>query len=84
MFALACDLIAKHEKPPIVVPAGQTPLNGDLSHRLLDVIREGAAARDSGASSPYHGHSLEHCLHATGWLQRDLRLALDRQIEGKN
>lgn len=62
----------------IAVPEGQTPLDEKLRHRLLDVIREGEAARDSGAGSPYHGHSLEHCLHATGWVSRDLRLALDK------
>lgn len=59
------------------VPVGQTPLDDKLSHRLLDVLREGATARDSGAGSPYHGHSLEHCLHAAGWVSRDLRIALD-------
>lgn len=59
------------------VPAGQTPLNDKLGHRYLDVVNEGAAARDTGTGSPYHGHSLEHCLHAIGWVQRDLRLALD-------
>jgi hypothetical protein len=59
------------------VPAGQTPLDDNLHHRLLDVIKEGQKARDNGTGSSYHGHSLEHCLHATGWVQRDLRLALD-------
>lgn len=61
----------------VKVPAGQTPLNDDLGHRLIDVFNEGGKARDEGKSSPYHGHSLEHCLHAMGWVQRDLRLALD-------
>src|SRR5690554_835878 len=61
----------------IKVPHGQTALNDDLGHRYLDVIDEGMAARDSGVGSPYGRHSLEHCLHATGWVQRDLRLALD-------
>ena len=65
-------------KPRVTVPEGQTPLDDNLGHRLLDVIREGERARDSGASSPYHGHSLEHCLHATGWVKRDLRIALDK------
>lgn len=59
------------------VPEGQTPLNDKLGHRLLDVFNEGVKSRDSGTRSPYHGHSLEHCLHASGWVQRDLRLALD-------
>ena len=59
------------------VPAGQTPLDDKLNHRFLNVIREGKAARDAGTVSPYHGHSLEHCLHATGWVSRDLRLALN-------
>lgn len=61
----------------IRVPVGQTPLTDKLGRRYLDVIREGEKARDEGKGSPYHGHSLEHCLHATGWVQRDLRLALD-------
>lgn len=60
------------------VPAGQTPLNATLGHKYLDVVSEGAASRDSGEHSPYHGHSLEHCLHGIGWVQRDLRLALDQ------
>lgn len=59
------------------VPSGQTPLDDNLQHRLLDVFNEGGKARDSGSRSPYHGHSLEHCLHAAGWVSRDLRLALD-------
>lgn len=59
------------------IPAGQTPLDDKLNHRFLDVIREGEAARDAGTASPYYGQSLEHCLHATGWVSRDLRLALD-------
>ena len=58
------------------VPDGQTPLDERLRHPLLDVFNEGAAARESGKSSPYHGHSLEHCLHAAGWVQKDLSLAL--------
>ncbi len=61
----------------VSVPAGQTPLDGKLEHPLLDVVRAGEKARDSGAGSPYHGHSLEHCLHAIGWVKRDLRIALD-------
>lgn len=68
--------------PRIKVPEGQTPLDDNLGHRLLDVIREGEKSRDSGAASPYHGHSLEHCLHAHGWVQRDLRIDLDRLKEG--
>lgn len=64
-------------KAPRTVPGGQTPLDDKLNNRLLDVIREGEAARDAGTGSPYHGHSLEHCLHATGWVSRDLCLALN-------
>lgn len=60
-----------------VVPDGQTPLDDKLNHRFLDVIKEGGTARDAGTGSPYHGHSLEHCLHAVGWVSRDLRLALE-------
>ncbi len=67
----------KTAKAPRTVPDGQTPLDDNLNHRLLDVIREREAARDAGTGSPYHGHSLEHCLHATGWVARDLRLALN-------
>lgn len=70
-------LRAERDAGKRTVPAGQTPLDDKLNHRFLDVIREGEAARDAGTASPYHGHSLEHCLHATGWVSRDLRLALD-------
>ena len=69
------------KKALALVPEGQTPLNKGLSHKYLDVIRQGEKARDDGEGSPYHGHSLEHCLHAHGWVQRDLRLALDKAIE---
>lgn len=61
----------------VKVPEGQTPLDDSLHHPYLDVIREGEHARETGTPSPYHGHSLEHCLHATGWVSRDLRMALD-------
>lgn len=61
----------------VKVPEGQTPLNDKLGHRLLDVFNEGIKARDAGTGSPYHGHSLEGCIHAAGWVQRDLRLALN-------
>lgn len=61
------------------VPAGQTPLDTDLSHPLMRVFNEGYQARKGGQrSSPYHGHSLEHWAHATGWVQCDLRMALDK------
>jgi hypothetical protein len=69
------------------VPEKQTSLNERLGHHYLDVLDEGSRARDTGAVSPYHGHSLEHCLHASGWVSRDLRLALDaanRAIEDLN
>lgn len=62
----------------VTVPIGQTPLDDKLGHPLLDVFNEGIKARDSGEGSPYHGHSLEHCIQAAGWVQRDLRLALDK------
>lgn len=65
----------------IKVPDGQTPLNADLNHPLLNVFKEGEAARNNGTTSPYHGHSLEHCIHAAGWVGRDLRLALDASLE---
>ena len=61
----------------IAVPEGQTPLNDKLGHRLLDVLKEGREARRDGTGSPYHGHSLEHCIHAAGWVQQDIRMALD-------
>ena len=67
----------RHSARPPFVPDGQTPLDDRLNHPLLDVINEGEKARETGNSSPYHGHSLEHCLHAIGWVYRDLRLALD-------
>lgn len=58
------------------------PLDKNLDHPLLDIIREGERARDSGGSSPYPGGSLEHCLHATGWVSRDLQLALQKATGG--
>ena len=64
-------------KRNVKVLPGETPLNGDLGHPLLDVFKAGELARDNGTPSPYSGHSLEHCLHAAGWVKRDLRLALD-------
>lgn len=65
-------------RPRFPVPDGQTPLDDNLDHKYLEVIREGEAAFDNKAQSPYHGHSLECFLHATGWVQRDLRVALDK------
>ena len=65
------------------VPEGQTPLDEKLRHRYLDVIKDGELSRDSGKGSPYSGQSLEHCLHSTGWLIRDLRLALDAALAPK-
>lgn len=86
------DLLDKIEKHPggcgkrtarlVKVPEGQTPLDDNLRHPLLDVFNAGMTARDSGEASPYHGHSLEHCLHAAGWVQRDLRIALDKAQGG--
>lgn len=67
----------RHNARPPFVPEGQTPFDDSLNHPLLDVIKEGEKARETGNGSPYHGHSLEHCLHATGWVCRDLRIALD-------
>lgn len=77
---------AQPSAPPkgrVTVPEGQTPLDDKLRHPLLDAFNEGIAARDSGECSPYHGHSLEHCIHAAGWVQRDLRLALDEATRRK-
>jgi len=65
------------------VPEGQTPLDEKLRHRYLDVIKDGELSRDSGKGNPYSGQSLEHCLHSTGWLIRDLRLALDAALAPK-
>lgn len=60
----------------------ETPLDGKLGHRLLDVYNEGQRARDEGTRSPYGGQSLEHCLHAAGWVSRDLQLALEAATNG--
>lgn len=70
-----------YSSPSITVPPGQTPLDDDLTHPILDVINQGIKARTELKSSPYHGHSLEHCLHAVGWVQRDMQLALLRRNE---
>lgn len=69
------------DAPERAVPAGQTPLDGFLKHPLLDAFNAGVKARVEGAGSPYHGNSLEHCLHAAGWVQQDLRMALDKARE---
>lgn len=78
------DWVMIAQTPParkIAVPAGQTPLEDlpgkPLSHPLVDVFSEGQAAFRNGGSSPYHGHSLEHIVHAWGWVSADLRAALD-------
>lgn len=70
------QLLASLASSRVKVPEGQTALDDNLRHPLLDVIEEGKRARDSGQPSPYSGHSLEHCLHAEGWVRRDLELAL--------
>lgn len=44
--------------------------------RITRLIREGEQARRTGHPNPYHGQSVEHALHATGWVKEDLRLAL--------
>jgi len=77
--ALESELKARAVVSPrtIRVSKGETPLNEKLGHWVLNVLREGERARDAGTGSPYSGHSLEHCLHAAGWVSRDLRLALD-------
>lgn len=54
-----------------------TPLDRDLSHPVIKVILEGVDARENGTNCPYPGNTLEHSLHAFGWVQRDLRLAFD-------
>ena len=61
----------------------ETPLDANLDHRLLRVFREGMRARDTGAEDPYRAGTLEHCLHASGWVSRDLSLALQRESGGK-
>lgn len=78
-FTVVIDHWPVPEGHRVKVPHGQTPLNDDLGHRLLDVINEGQKARETGGCSPYHSHSLEHCLHATGWVSADLRIALDER-----
>lgn len=57
---------------------GATPLDDKLGRSLLDVFNEGQKAFDSGTVSPYRGNTLEHCIHAMGWVQRDLRVSLDK------
>jgi hypothetical protein len=75
-YVIAYRIIENHE------PMAYIPLDGKLSHPLLDVFNAGSNARETGASSGYPGNSLEHCIHAAGWVQRDLRLALDK-MQGK-
>jgi hypothetical protein len=63
-------------------PMTYTPLNEKLGHPLLDVFNAGEKARETGGTSGYPGNSLEYIVHAAGWVQRDLRLALDK-LQGK-
>ena len=41
------------------------------------IVGEGIRARDGGDGGAYVGNTIEHYLHSVGWVQRDLRLALD-------
>jgi hypothetical protein len=76
-YVIAYRIIEDHE------PMAYIPLNEKLGHPLLDVFNAGCAARDAGrGTSGYPGNSLEHVIHAAGWVQRDLRLALDK-LQGK-
>lgn len=48
-----------------------------LEYRAVaHLIDEGARARRDGTPNPYRGNTIEHMLHARGWLTEDLRLAL--------
>ena len=49
-----------------------------IVERLYHYVKEGAKARQNGTSSPYAGNTLAHFLHATGWVQEDLRQGLMR------
>lgn len=49
-------------------------------NRLAKIIQEGRDARDSGEGNPYE-LSVESLMHAQGWIERDLRIALDAERE---
>lgn len=48
-----------------------------LYQQISSLVKDGQLARDSGTGSPHNGASIAHYLHCVGWVQRDLRLALD-------
>lgn len=56
-------------KPPVGGP-------GLDYERLVDIFKGGAEARDTGKHCSHLGNT-EHLVHSWGWVQRDLRLALD-------
>lgn len=70
----------EHHKPPNPVTID---FSDDNAKMIMDIINEGEKARDSGAASPYRGNTLAHMLHATGWVLRDLSLALERETNGR-
>lgn len=48
-----------------------------LEYRVMaHILNEGSEARREGTNNPYKVNSIEHLLHAEGWLKEDLRLAL--------
>jgi len=48
-----------------------------LEYRVVaHLLNEGSEARRHGTHNPHKGNSIEHLLHAEGWLKEDLRLAL--------
>lgn len=45
---------------------------------ILDLMKAGEHARDTGQSNPHKPNTLWAMLHVSGWLKRDLQLALCR------
>lgn len=54
-----------------------------LIEQLYKWLKEGQASRDTpGKTSPYSTGTIQHYMCMTGWLQRDLQLALARYNPG--
>ncbi len=50
--------------------------------QLDEWLKEGALARDTGSKSPGEINTIRHFMNITGWVKRDLQLALCRAKPG--
>lgn len=63
-------------REPTEVPHHHKDPKGYGWYEPLTVLKEGQESRRTGKPSPYDGQSVQHQLHAYGWVCEDLRLAL--------